>query len=116
MGEDLIDAGLSAIGGDEIGFPENPIFCGLQRVPDQPSHAAQPLSRPGGSGLMVRASVKPSPASLQHGRIELVAETVKEFRVARLCPCPRRYSDGAPAQPYVLPFTCSHHSGGVSAI
>jgi hypothetical protein len=30
--EDLIDAGLSAIGGDEIGFPENPIFCGLQRV------------------------------------------------------------------------------------
>jgi hypothetical protein len=32
VGEDLIDAGLSAIGGDEIGFPENPIFCGLQRV------------------------------------------------------------------------------------
>jgi len=49
---------------------------------------------------MVRASVKPSPASLQHGRIELVAETVKEFPAARLCPCPRRYSDGAPAQPY----------------
>ena len=28
MGEDLIDAGLSAkVGGDEIGFPENPIFA-----------------------------------------------------------------------------------------